>query len=130
MLTQRLTQRVPHVRCLGLASASGRRLTFHKRSIDGSGKCDLVHTTNDSNVAFGVLFDVPDAERSALDSAEGLGSGYKDASIEVMDAKSFLVSAICYLATDDAIDSKLLPYDWYQRLVVCGARQHKLPADY
>ena len=65
-----------------------------------------------------------------MDDAEGLGHGYTDASIEVLDADSCLVSAIGYFATDDAIDSELVPYDWYHCLVVSGARQHNLPDAY
>ena len=130
MLTERLTLRVPEARCLGVARVPGHRLTFHKRSDDKSGKCDLPKTGSNSDVAYGVLFDVPDSQRRALDDAEGLGHGYTDAPIEVLDADSCPVSAIGYFATKDAINLELAPYDWYHCLVVSGARQHNLPADY
>ena len=130
MLTERLKLRVPHATYLGVAKAKRRRLAFHKRSNDNSGKCDLVKTNNDSDVAFGVLFDVPDSERSDLDDAEGLGYGYEDGSIDVLDADSKLVTATAYFARKDKIDPKLVPYDWYHCLVVSGARQHDLPASY
>jgi len=130
MLTERLTSRVPGARFLGIARALGRRLVFHKRSDDTSGKCDLPETGNDSDVVYGVLFDVPDSQRSFLDDAEGLGRGYKDSAIEVLDADSRPVSAMAYFATDNAIDPRLVPFDWYHCLVVSGARQHDLPIDY
>ena len=60
MLTERLTRRVPNARCLGVARVPGRRLAFHKQSVDKSGKCDLPKTGNNSDVAYGVLFDIPD----------------------------------------------------------------------
>lgn len=130
MLTERLTWRVPDARCLGIARALGRRLVFHKLSVDKSGKCDLPKTGNNSDVVYGVLFDVPDSQRSALDDAEGLNCGYKDAPIEILDAHSRPVRAIGYFATDNAIDPGLVPFDWYHCLVVSGARQHHLPGDY
>lgn len=130
MLTERLTLRVPGARGLGNARALGRRLAFHKRSDDKSGKCDLPNTGNHSDVIYGVLFDVPESQRSALDNAEGVGHGYEDAPIHVLDANSCPVSAIGYFATADAIDSRLVPFDWYHCLVVSGARQHGLPPDY
>lgn len=130
MLTERLKARVPNARCLGIVRTLGRRLEFHKRSSDESGKCDLPKTGNNSDVVYGVLFDVPDSQRRDLDYAEGLDRGYKDALIEVLDSDSHPVSATGYFATADAIDSQLVPYDWYHYLVVSGAKQHNLPADY
>jgi hypothetical protein len=130
MLTERLTLRVPGATCLGIASVPYRHLAFHKHSTDQSGKCDLPKTDNAGDIAFGVLFEIPDSERSALDRAEGLGHGYIDAPIEVFDAASNPVPAIAYFATDDAINATLVPYDWYHCLVVSGARQHDLPAHY
>ena len=35
----RLTHRVPSAKLLGVVSVPGKRLAFHKRSDDGSGKC-------------------------------------------------------------------------------------------
>lgn len=130
MLTERLKQRVPGARCLGVARALGRRLTFHKRSSDESGKCDIPTTENNSDVVHGVLFDVPDGQRSDLDKAEGVGHGYEAGPIKVLDSTSSLVPATAYFATANAIDPELIPYDWYHCLVVAGARQHRLPDDY
>ena len=130
MLTERLTRRVSGARCLGNARALGRRLAFHKRSSDGSGKCDIPSTGNNSDVVYGVLFDVPDSQRPALDEWEGVGYGYEASPIEVLDSDSSPILAIAYLATADAIDPRLVPYDWYHRLVVTGMRQHQLPDDY
>jgi hypothetical protein len=132
MLTERLKRRVHDVRCFGIARVVGRRLVFHKRSVDKSGnesgKCDIPTTGNNSDVVYGVLFEIPDSQRSALDCWEG--HGYEAASILLLDSDSSPVSARAYLATADAIDPRLVPYDWYQCLVVVGARQHRLPGDY
>ena len=130
MLTERLKRRVSGAHCLGIARAPGRRLAFHKRSSDESGKCDIPTTGNSSDVVHGVLFDIPDSQRSALDCAEGVGHGYEAAPIEVLDSDSSPIQATAYFATSDAIDAHLVPYDWYHCLVVAGARQHRLPGDY
>jgi gamma-glutamylcyclotransferase len=130
MLTERLTRRASGARCLGTARALGRRLAFHKRSSDGSGKCDIPLTGNNSDVVYGVLFDVPDSRRPALDEREGVGYGYEASPIEVLESDSSPILAIAYLATADDVDPRLVPYDWYHRLVVTGMRQHQLPDDY
>lgn len=130
MLKERLKLRVPGVRCLGVAHVLGRRLAFHKCSSDGSGKCDIPMTGINSDIVYGVLYDVPDCERPALDEVEGVGSGYEAAQIMVRAFGSSQVEATVYLASTDSIDESLAPYDWYHCLVVAGARQHHLPDDY
>jgi gamma-glutamylcyclotransferase len=35
-----------------------------------------------------------------------------------------------YVAERSHIQSELLPYTWYKRFVIEGARQHDLPAEY
>ena len=130
MLNERLKQRVRDAQPLGTASAFGRRLCFHKVSSDLSGKCDIPLTKDNLDIVYGVLFDVPESQILQLDEAEGVGHGYERTSINVMSADNILVSAPVYLDTTDAIDSKLVPYDWYLYLVVTGARHHKLPTTY
>jgi gamma-glutamylcyclotransferase len=130
MLTQRLQQRVPSAWALGVGSVPSRCLRFHKRSKDGSGKCDLAVTAEPSAVAYGVLFTVPDEERPVLDQAEGLGYGYREEALQVVGADRQIISAIAYVATPQGIEVDRQPYNWYHRLVISGARQHALPESY
>src|SRR5206468_3693901 len=123
-------RRVPGAKVLGVGHVVGRRLQFHKRSTDGSGKCDIPKSTNPSDTIHGVLFDIPDHQISNLDDAEGVGHGYERTTIEVTCDSTGSTTATVYLATPDSIDSSLAPYDWYHRLVLVGARQHHLPPVY
>jgi gamma-glutamylcyclotransferase len=129
MLSERLRARVPGATVLGTASVAGRQLQFHKRSKDGSGKCDIPQTGDPADIAHGVLFDVPDQQPAALDRAESAGYGYERTTIDVSFGGSD-ISAGVYLAVPQHTDARLLPYDWYHALVVAGARQNSLPADY
>ena len=124
-------KRVPSAKFLSVGYVPGRRLRFHKRSTDGSGKCDIPKTSDASDTVFGVLFDVPLDQLPALDRAEGAGHGYKPTTIEVLlhDGSS-PVTANVYLADSSHIDSRLAPYTWYRDLVVAGARQHALAPEY
>lgn len=129
MLSQRLRARVPGATVLGIASVAGRRLQFHKRSNDGSGKCDLLKTDNPADIAHGVLFEVPDDQLPALDRAEGEGYGYERTMNDVSFGDS-VVSAAVYLAQPEHTDAQLSPFDWYHDLVLAGAHQNSLPVDY
>jgi len=126
MLEARIRERAPSAQSLGVAELPGYRLRWHKVGSDGSGKCDIVKGDEEATV-FGVLFSIPAAEKSALDRAEGLGSGYAERKI-VVSAQDAPVEASVYYATKT--DPSVRPYSWYKALVVAGAKQHALPSHY
>jgi hypothetical protein len=129
MLINRITdkKRCPSARALGTAELRGYELKWHKRSQDGSGKCDVVQTDDVNSVVYGVLYQIPASEKLALNKAEGLGHGYEAKEVEVV-SKGASHKAFVYYATET--DSSLKPYTWYKELVVAGAREHALPGIY
>jgi gamma-glutamylcyclotransferase len=102
-------------------------LRFHKRSTDGSVKCDIPESSSDSDIVWGVVFEMPENKIGALDRAE---TGYIRTAIEVLREDAPLISAASYITNPANIDSQLLPYTWYRDLVVVGARQHNLSVAY
>ena len=129
MLTERLQDRVSSANNPRPLALRGHRLRFHKKSSDGSGKCNIVETAFDADVVHGVLFEVDDAQMSTLDCHEGVGYGYRRDEITVsLDGAG--VKASVYVAEKKAIDDALRPYRWYCDLVIAGAEQHRLPRHY
>lgn len=127
MCTHRLKDRVPSARPLGIAYLIKHTLRFHKKSKDGSAKADAMYTGNAPNSVWGVVFEIDGAEKSNLDTAEGLGQGYWERWVTVSnEVREY--HALTYLATN--VDSYLKPYTWYMRYVIEGAKQHHLPEDY
>lgn len=127
MLTGRLRERCPSALPLGMAALVGFDLIWHKKSKDGSGKCGIVKSGEPGASIFGVLYRIASHEKSDLDRVEGLGNGYVETEITVHHG-SDLVTAKAYIATDT--DPTLKPYTWYRALVIAGAKEHGLPADY
>lgn len=127
MSTARLRKRVPSARPLGTGQLKRHALRWHKCSCDGSGKCDAEATAEDSDVVWGVLFEIKRLEKPWLDKAEGLHYGYDEKEVEVVTDRG-VVKALMYYATD--IERSLRPYHWYKTFVVTGARQHGLPKPY
>lgn len=83
------------------------------------------------DVVYGVVFEVPDDQLEDLDRAEGVGRGYhRDSNIPVRLACGTEMPMLAYIADSNAIDDTLTPYGWYQRLVIAGAEQHRLPEEY
>lgn len=127
MPTARLRERCPSARAIGIAELPGHELRWHKRSRDGSGKCDIIASDAVDVSVFGVLYEIAAQEKRALDRAEGLGAGYEEVEIEVLCGGS-PITAKAYRATDT--DPALRPYTWYRAFVITGAREHGLPASY
>jgi gamma-glutamylcyclotransferase len=125
LLLSRIRERVPGVQLVGTAVLAHHQLRWHKRGQDGSGKCDVVARRGFE--VHGVLYEVPPDEKPGLDLAEGLGHGYDERRVTVRCGGDDLVCTL-YQATQ--VDLALAPYSWYKALVLAGARQHALPADY
>jgi hypothetical protein len=120
--------RCPSAKLHGTSIITGWRLTFRKRSTDGSAKCDAEKTGNPSDELQIAVFDIPENEESALDSAEGLGNGYhKDKINLTIDGEE--LSAKIYLADEEAIVDDA-PYDWYKQMVLLGAEYQCFPSTY
>jgi len=127
MVTARLRERAPSATPIGIGRLPGHVLSWDKRSRDGSGKCDAEATGRNGDVIWGVLFELDAQDKPALDRAEGVGVGYVETLVTILTDHG-AVDALTYCATEK--DPALRPYRWYKALVVAGAREHQLPADY
>ncbi len=119
----RLSLRLPKCRFAGTAAVAGKKLCFHKRSKDESGKCNIVAGDGSIHVA---IYELDGPEKSELDQIEGIGTGYTVESIEVPG----FGDCFTYVATASFIDNKLRPYSWYKDLVLVGCEALRLPIDY
>ena len=127
LLSARLRARTPSARPLGMALLEGHALKWHMASLDGSGKCDVVPSDDQACHVQGVVYEVALHEKPQLDAAESLGSGYAERQVSVrMGAETVQAWLYCALRTDPLAQ----PYDWYHGLVLAGAREHGLGADY
>ena len=101
-------------------------LRFHKKSVDGSAKCDILHSRDCNDVVHGVLFNIDVRDKRILDGFEGLGNGYEEKQVRIYRPDGGVVVATTYYATH--IDASLQPYHWYKEHVLRGAREHALPS--
>lgn len=127
MSLARLQDRVPSARFVTIATLPAHRLRFHKISKDGSGKCDAEETSNPNDRVIGVVYEISDSEKPALNQKEGLGYGYDEKKVEVSTDQERL-AVLMYSATNK--DQQLNPYHWYKEHVLVGARENGLPAEY
>jgi len=121
----RLALRAPSSRLLGQGFVAGWSLQFHKRSIDGSGKCNILNSGAGTGV-YVAVFEMNMKDKMKLDKIEGTGKGYDNATIEVAD----FGNCFTYLGTASHIRDELRPFDWYKELVLLGCRKLAIPDHY
>ena len=125
----RLIERVPSARLLGPVCIGQHQLKYHKRSHDGSGKCNILYTENPKDKVYGALYSIQPEHKQLLDHFEGLGYGYIDDDISVeLKGKSY--QCFTYRAQNQYIEDDILPYHWYRDLVLYGAKYLGFPEDY
>jgi hypothetical protein len=105
------------------------RLTFHKRSIDGSGKGMFVQTGSDTDELSCVIYELALSCKSELDRVEGLGIGYREQLMSVV-ADGLAYRPSIYVAASTHINPALVPYHWYKEMVILGANYHRMPDSY
>ena len=125
---RRLESRLRFVSFLCLGRLLAHRLLFHKKSQDGSAKCDAQPTNDTDDVVFGVIYEIDEAEKPILDRIEERGYGYQEKTVNVHTAEGTTLDAMVYVALH--IDASLKPYHWYKEHVLIGAREHHLPSAY
>lgn len=123
----RMTQRVPSAVPLGVAQLPGYRLTFDKLADCGSTKCTIEATEEEAKTVWGTVYRIDPAEQPRLDEAEG--PDYEIIDIEVCMSAGERLAVFTYRARPECVGSGS-PFVWYRDLVLQGARQHALPADY
>lgn len=120
---RRLTQRIASARLITTTFLPDWSLHFHKKSQDGSAKCNILRGDNGVHVA---IYDITAEDKLVLDRIEGAGVGYSSASLSIPG----LGDCTTYTAQPSHIDNSLAPYDWYKELVMMGARAHGFPDNY
>jgi gamma-glutamylcyclotransferase len=104
MCTGRLRLRVPSAVPLRTAKLLNHSFRFHKRSADRSGKGDAQFTGERTDVVGGVIFEIDPRQKRNLNRAEGLGHGYAEKRITVIDAEGGHHPVFMYAAEEMHID--------------------------
>lgn len=123
MKAERMSKRISSAKVIGRARIIDKRVSFNKKSDDGSGKANLVDAP--SNVVWGVVFQLEESEIPKLDNTE---KGYVKHNVSVVGDDRTLIQAFTYVASKT--DDELMPYDWYVMLIIQGAEENHLPKDY
>lgn len=126
MFTPKMRAAAPSAKFIAVGSVSRYVFRFNKESDDGSGKGNIVGTGDADDIVWGVIFNIDDRDRAALDASEG---GYDSKEIDIVVGGQ-PQPVLTYIARRDRRNDSLRPYTWYKAFVVRGAQEHNLPPDY
>lgn len=124
LLRARLAARIPIVATAGTFEWRDWALVWNKRGKDGSAKCNVLPQAGAR--VWVAVYVIPARAKATLDEIEGAGHGYRVDTLETC----LFGTCFFYRAEPAAAAADLMPFDWYQELVVAGARAHGFPADY
>ena len=130
MNLNRLKERVPSAKKIDTGYIMEFDLKCIKRSIDGSGKATILNSDYCNEKVWGVVYEIDDKDKTSLDKAEGLESGYNEVMVDVNIIDNRKLKSQTYIADKEFIDSKLSPYHWYKEFIITGAIENNLPKDY
>jgi gamma-glutamylcyclotransferase len=123
MSTERMRSRAVSAKPMSSAILKNKLMLFNKRSVDGSGKANLVDSPGD--VTWGILYEVDSKDLDRLDKIE---SGYERIMAQAQTADGSVVVAFTYISSD--LTDEPVAYEWYKVLVLSGAHEHNLPQAY
>ena len=125
----RLNERVASATLIGPACIKGYQLVFHKNGHDGSGKCNLFETGDNTDHVHGAIYSLAVNDKPILDEFEGKGFGYVDKNIVIRHEDSS-TQCFSYFAQNAYIIDTLEPFHWYKELVIEGAVYLRFPESY
>jgi len=115
-------------RLLGPARLDGYRLEMRRRSIRWqAGAADVVVAEGEH--VWGALYELPGETLAGLDEKESAGDAYRRSEVEVLLHGREPVVAFTYEVIDKA-DEELPCAAAYAELILTGARECALPAEY
>jgi gamma-glutamylcyclotransferase (GGCT)/AIG2-like uncharacterized protein YtfP len=117
----------PSAEFVTIARLPNHRLDFtrHSRRRQG-GVADVVPSNGDE--VWGVVYDIPSDELPALDRKEGVPNAYQREYVSVIVQSGERAEALTYTVVHKVPTE--LPSERYLDLILKGAREWKLPAEY
>ncbi len=121
---------VPSARKIGVARLPGYNFIFNKTADDQSSKANILQSSDPNDAVWGVLIELDDKEKSNFFNPETWSIDFKLEPVTCMDMNDKIYMAEAFVAQPHAVNTHLLPYDWYHQKVLLLAKNAGLPEEY
>ena len=121
---------VPSAKKIGVAKLPGYRFLFNKTAEDQSSKANIALSNDPNDVVWGILIQLNDNEKGNFYNGETWSIDFKLEHVNCIGADEKVHPAEAFVAQPHALNTHLLPYDWYHQKVITLAKNAGLPAEY
>jgi|SRR5579875_1223196 cation transport regulator ChaC len=109
-----------------VARLDNYEVVFNKKARGGTATANI--RPAQGKTVYGVLYRLTEAGLRALDRFEGVPEHYRRIEVTVVDEEGRRIPAQTYIAT--RVEKGLKPANHYLQIILQGAEEHKLPAEY
>lgn len=127
MNVEKFAQTVPSARKIDIGKLPGYDFIFNTTADDESSKANVMRSSDPDALVWGILIAIEDHERSAFYYPDG---DLKLEEVICLDSKDNIHHAEVFTALPHAVNTHLLPYDWYHQKIMELASDAGLPPDY
>jgi gamma-glutamylcyclotransferase len=121
---------VPSAKKIGIARLPGYKFMFNRTADDQSSKANIGLSADPNDVVWGVLTELNDNEKSKFYNGQAWTFDFKLEHVNCIGLDDKVHPAEAFVAQPHAVNTHLLPYDWYHQKVVSLAKNAGLPNEY
>lgn len=121
---------VPSAKKIGVARLPGYNFIFNKTADDLSSKANILQSSDPNDAVWGVLIELADSEKSIFLNAMPWAGDYMLTPVTCVTEAEKIYAAEAFVALPHAVNTHLLPYDWYHKKVMQMAKKAGLPDYY
>jgi hypothetical protein len=121
---------VPSAKKVGVARLPGYNFIFNKTAEDQSSKANILQSFNPNDAVWGILIELADNEKTNFLNAMPWAGDYMLTPVTCVDEAEKIFHAEAFVALPHAVNTHLLPHDWYHKKVMHMAKNAGLPEHY
>lgn len=125
MDVEAFAKRFPSASKIGIGKLPGYNFIFNKTDDDQSSKANIIQSADPKDAVWGILIAVDDSERSKLHNTD-----FKLEHVNCFDEFGHIHPAEACVAQPHAVNTHLLPFDWYIENIIHLAKNAGLPEQY
>jgi hypothetical protein len=121
---------VPSAKKIGVAKLPAYSFIFNTTAADESSKANIVRSFEPDAAVWGILIRIDDEHRSNFFNPDPVTNDLKLEHVNCVAHDGKVYHAEAFTAKPHAINTHLLPYDWYHARILKLVKQAELPEAY
>lgn len=121
---------VPSAKKIGIARLPGYNFIFNRTDDDLSSKANILLSDDPNDSVWGVLTKLDEIEWPNFYNVGTYSIDFKLETVNCIDTDEKIHIARVFVAEPHAVNTHLLPYDWYHKKVIHLAKNAGLPEGY